>query len=231
MSSVSLVCTVHEPLGRANVSELLAILERIQPEVIFLEVPPAAFDDHYENCSRQNLESMAVRQYREGRPVRLVPVDLPTPAREFFENHDQMRETIRAESAEFRQLLASERAHVRAYGFSYLNSEHYSKLTADLDAEMLRTIKRLGNCRLVEIFESGKEKDDLREKAMMENIQKYCRENTFDKGVFLVGAAHRRAIIDISRTQSAMDSTRIQWDFSGHLARWDLIAAIRGAVR
>jgi hypothetical protein len=38
MNCVSLICTVHE-LGLANVSELRAILDRIQPEVIFLEVP------------------------------------------------------------------------------------------------------------------------------------------------------------------------------------------------
>jgi hypothetical protein len=35
MSGVSLVCTVHEDMGLANVSELRAILERIQPEAIF----------------------------------------------------------------------------------------------------------------------------------------------------------------------------------------------------
>jgi hypothetical protein len=64
MTRVSVVCTVHEETGYANVLELRAILERIQPEVIFLEVPPPAFDDYYENCSQQNLESMAVRQYR-----------------------------------------------------------------------------------------------------------------------------------------------------------------------
>jgi hypothetical protein len=72
MSSVSVICTVHEEMGLANVSELRAILERIQPEVIFLEVPPVAFDDYYENCSRQNLESVAVTQYRQGRQVDLV---------------------------------------------------------------------------------------------------------------------------------------------------------------
>jgi hypothetical protein len=49
MNSVSLVCTVHEESGCASVAKLHAILERIQPEVIFLEVPPAAFDDYYEN--------------------------------------------------------------------------------------------------------------------------------------------------------------------------------------
>ena len=68
-----------------------------------------------------------------------------------------------------------------------------------------------GDPRLVEIYESWKETNDRREKAMMENIQRYSRENTFDKGVFLVGAAHKRAIIDLSREQSG-----IQWDLAGH---------------
>jgi hypothetical protein len=51
MNSISLVCTVHKEMGLANVSELRAILKRIQPEIIFLEVPPTDFDDYYENCS------------------------------------------------------------------------------------------------------------------------------------------------------------------------------------
>ena len=59
MKCVSLVCTVHDEMWLANVSELRAILERIQPEVIFLEVPPADFE---------NLESNAVRQYRFSTP-------------------------------------------------------------------------------------------------------------------------------------------------------------------
>ena len=47
MTRVSLVCTVHEESGQANVSELCAILERIQPEAIFLEVHPEVFADYY----------------------------------------------------------------------------------------------------------------------------------------------------------------------------------------
>jgi hypothetical protein len=80
MNSVSLVCTVHGPMELA--SELCAILERIQPEVIFLEVHPVALKDYLENS--QNVEAKAVRQYRVGRQADLVPVDLPTPAREYF---------------------------------------------------------------------------------------------------------------------------------------------------
>src|SRR6266436_4701047 len=213
MNCVSLVCTVHEEQGLANVSELHAILARIQPEVIFLEVPPAAFDDYYEIFNRENLESNAVRQYRESHQVELVPVDLPTPEQEFFESAEYLRTRIRETCPESPQLITWDSAHVRAYGFAYLNSEHCSKLWSDVYKEMLSTIRRIGDSRLVEIYESWKETIDLREKEMMENIQKHCRENTFDKSVFLVGAAHRQRIIDKSREQSAIDSTRIQWDF------------------
>jgi len=94
MNSISLVCTVHEEMGLANASELRAILDRIQAEVIFLEVPPEDFDDFYNHCRRENLESKVVRRYREGRQVGLVPVDLPKPSGECFADHEELRRRI-----------------------------------------------------------------------------------------------------------------------------------------
>jgi hypothetical protein len=212
MNSVSLVCTVHEELGRANVVALRAILERIQPEVIFLEVPPEAFDDFYGNCSRYNLESMAVREYRENHQVELVPVDLPTPTGDFFSNLEDMRRRIMRVSPEYRRLMQLDDDWIRECGFDYLNSERCGDLWARVYEDIVSAINWMNDDpRLVAIYGSWMEKNDLREKAMMENIQKYCRENTFDKGVFHVGAAHRQAIIDLSREQSG-----IQWDFAGH---------------
>jgi hypothetical protein len=79
---------------------------------------------------------------------------------------------------------------------------------------MLSAIRRIDDSRLVEIFELWKETIDLREKEMMKNIEEYCGANTFDKGAFLVGAAHRQPIIDKSRVQSSVDSNSMQWDFS-----------------
>jgi hypothetical protein len=105
---------------------------------------------------------------------------------------------------------------MREYGFAYLNSERCGDLLSDAYKEMVSTIGRIGDPRLVEIYESWKKTNEIREKAMIENIQKYCGENTFDKGVFLVGAAHRQAIIDIAREQTRVDSNRIEWDFAGH---------------
>jgi hypothetical protein len=213
MFSVSLVCSVHEEQGLANVSELLAILKHIQPKVIFLEVPLAAFDEYYESGSRQNLESNAVRRYRENYRVELVPVDAPTPEKEFFENIQHLHLRIREASPEYRQLLNRDSSHFRSRGFAYLNSEESSKLWSEVYSEIHRTIERIGDTRLVEISEDWERINELREKKMIGNILEYCGGKAFERSVFLVGAAHRQGIIDKSREQSETDSTRILWDY------------------
>jgi hypothetical protein len=215
MRRVSLVGTIHEEIGPANDFELHAILERIRPEVIFLEVPVVALDDYYVTCSQRNLESIAVRRFRQDHQVRLVPVDLPTPTREFFESTESLRMTMRAESPEYRRLMTWDRNCITRYGFAYLNSEYCSKLWSDVYQEMQSTITRLGSAGLVEVFELWKETNDLREKGMMKNIEEHCRSDVFDKGTFLVGASHRQPIIDKSRQPPFVDSASVQWEFLG----------------
>jgi hypothetical protein len=169
MHRVSLVCTVHDEAGHANVAELCAILESIQPEVIFLEVPPEPLDDFYGNCSQENLESQAVRQYREGRQVKLVPVDLPTPSAEFFSNIEELRRRIRRVSPEYRRLMKLDDDCIREYGFVYLNSEDCGVLWLSVYKEMLSTIEWLKDSTLLAPYESWVETSDRREKAMIEN--------------------------------------------------------------
>ena len=211
MKVISLVGTVHEELGLATVSALCAILQGIRPEVIFLEVPSEAFGDYYENCSRANLESRAVRQYRASYQVQLVPVDLPTPQREFFEDLEFMRMKLRDHSPEYRQLMDWDSAQVSSYGFAYLNSEHCSALWANVNSEMLRAIERIKDSRLSAIYDSWRDSLDVREEHMTKNIRTYCREHDFGKSAFLVGAAHRQPLIDKSGEQAVDDSTRIHW--------------------
>ena len=122
MSSVSLVCTVHEEKGAATVSGLLEILKRLQPEVIFAEMPPEAVEDYFTTCARSNLESNAIRRYVDGHEVRIIPVDLPTPDEVFFRNNKYLFERIEQQSAEYCRQIDLHSAYVSEYGFAYLNS-------------------------------------------------------------------------------------------------------------
>lgn len=214
---ISLICTVHDEVGCANVAALLAILEKLQPEVAFVEVPPAAFDDYFVTFKGKNLESIAIQRYREAHPLVIIPVDRPTPDREFFEAVAELQNTIRAESAEYRQLKSQEQAHVERYGLAYLNSDYCSTLHAGLYYEIERTLNRLGDPRLQAFYVSWRKILDLREAEMLKNIHHYCATSSFDRGVFLIGAAHRKYIIEKLQALSPTDSDMARWDLSAGL--------------
>jgi hypothetical protein len=79
----------------------------------------------------------------------------------------------------------------------------------------------MNDSSLTAIFELWNKTNELREQEWMKSISKYCREHSFYKAVFLVGAAHRRSIIDKAKEQSAINSTGIQWDFAGCVSQLD----------
>jgi hypothetical protein len=214
VKSISLVFTVHEERGLANVSELCAILERIRPEVIFLEIPPDAFDQFFNTCTRNNLESTAVRLYREINSVELVPVDLPAPDDRFFSDYADLQERVENKSHDSRRLLTWYKNYVRDYGFAYLNSEHCSNMWSEIYSDELATIQTLGDQRLTKIAELWSRTIELREIEMMRNIRHYCRNMSFERGAFLIGAAHRQSIINKSHQNAGDTQDNVHWDFS-----------------
>jgi hypothetical protein len=111
-------------------------------------------------------------------------VDLPAPSEDFVSNNRHFFKRIEEESREFCWLIDSNSHYVRTEGFAYLNSERSNNLWSDIYVEILSTIRRIDDSTLVALYESWKEKNDLRENAMIENIEKYCRENVFSRGVF-----------------------------------------------
>jgi len=214
MKRVSVIGTVHKDSGLANASELLVILECIQPEVIFLEVPAAGFDDSGSG-TLGTLESTAVSRYRRVQQAALVAVDLPTPQGEFFWNSEDLHKTIERRRSEYCRLVDWHSQYVRAYGFAYLNSDHCSKLFSELHEAMLSAIRELADNRLAERYQLWRSTNELRDLEMMKNIEEYCQNNASDNGVLLVGAAHRQSIRDKSREGSAARSSVLHWEFPG----------------
>lgn len=203
MTCVSIIFTIHEEQGPINANALHEILLRVRPEVIFLEVPPAAFDDFYLSRKRRNLESDAVNFFLKAHPqTKLIPVDLPTPAREFFEGHAQLCLRVRDASPEYRQLMRVNWDRERLYGFHYLNSEYCSQHWSEVRTETLKTVSQIGESRLIEIQEEWDRQNELREIEMLANVQEYCAQHHFERSAFLVGAAHRQSLIEKLRVQS-----------------------------
>src|SRR6266576_2782232 len=225
MKRVSVVFTEHEENGLVNASGLLAILERITPEVIFLECPSAAFDDYF-NGNPGNLEAAAVSRYRENHRIDLIPVDLGTPDADFFAKPEHLSKRIERTSPDYRRLVDWHSQNVSAHGFVYLNSKDCSDLFSQLHEAMLAAIEKDVDHRLLaEVYDLWIRTNGLRDKGMMKNIENHCRQASFSNAAFLVGAAHKQAIIDLSRSEPRAASSTIQWDFGGFLEESNLTVA------
>lgn len=211
MKLVSLICTIHAEMGRANVSELHAILERVRPEVIFLEAPVVSVSDKFDIEQLGNMESAAVIRYRKGHPAILVPVDIPTPDESFFRRSRELFGDLPRQSYEYDRLMEKNKENVEEAGFVYLNGERHSEYQSELHEETIKTLEKINNSVFSEFYGLWIKTKELREREMILNIARYCRENEFSRSAFLVGAAHRTSVIEKSKEQSAA----IHWDYSG----------------
>src|SRR5687768_4350458 len=108
-----------------------------------------------------------------------MPVDLPTPSQDFFRANQNLFERIERTSPEYRRLVDSHSRHVRAYGFPYLNSDQCSALFSQLHQAMLTAIAKLDDDRLAQQYALWSRTNELRDKAMMNNIESYFGDSAF----------------------------------------------------
>lgn len=213
---ISLIGTVHTESGRANLAELRTILERLQPDVIFAEIPTANLADYLDG-SHGNLESAAVALYCKRRPVNVVPVDLNKPSDEFFRKSEEMFKKVERTSPEYRRLMDQNSLDTRDHGFPYLNSDRCAQAWAAIYDEVRATVEWIGDARLRQIYALWSETNDRRETGMLENINGYCIRSALSHGVLLLGAGHRRAMVEKVQEQRGVGAPRVSWKLGSSL--------------
>src|SRR5262245_1081336 len=195
MSRVLVVCSVHRATGNATAGELHWLLGRLQPDVIFLEHAPADIA-RFLDGSCGTLESAAVIHYRNSIAVKLVPVDLVPEATELKPKFDEMFGRIDDASPKFGQLESANQQHTEQGGFAYLNSPICATLQFEMQHEIRITVEAIGDPALAELYALWTRTHDEREQAMINAVEAFARDAPFEKGVLLVGAAHRQSMLE-----------------------------------
>jgi len=213
---ITLIATVHAESGRANVAELQAILDRLAPDVIFAEIPSAFLAD-YLNGSHGTLESAAVVLYRERRPVNVVPVDLDKPDEDFFRNSKDMFKKVARTSFDYRRLVDQNSLDTLELGFPYLNSDRCAQAWEGIYSETLATVNWIGDTKLRQTYDLWNRTNDDRETIMIENIESHCIRQVPAHGVLLVGAAHRKSIMEKVQKRKVASGPGVFWDFESAL--------------
>jgi hypothetical protein len=212
LNHVSVIRSVHHATGVANASELLSLLERVQPEVIFLELSPTDFGAWFDG-RRSCLEATAAALYRHRHEVALVPVDVAPPAVEFARDVDYLFDRVEAANPNYVRLSHRNRQLVGFGGFAYLNSVDASTLWSAIQQEMRAAVESIAEGRLSGIYASWVRTQELREATMMNRVEAYARERPFCRGVLLVGLAHGQSIRERSQDLGGDGPNAVRWDF------------------
>ena len=220
MSRILVVCSVHNP-DIAAPEELLWLLTRLRPEVLFLEHPV----DEVQlllNESCKTLECLAVRGYLRSYEATVVPVDVSRSSYELPESamkaaFDEMFAAAEGTSESYR-IASQAHAHATATsGFAYLNSSVGWSNEVALRHELARALASSRVDQVTEHFELWSRFHDIREHAFLAGIQHYARQQSFQKAVLVVGSAHRQPLLDKLQREQYRDLAALQWEFS-----WDL---------
>ena len=216
MYNITLICTVHEEKGICNLNELYKIIEKINPEIIFEEIPPSAFDAYYKDKNRNNLETNTINKYLESHQIEHIPVDYFNIPTSFFEDNGYMHKRVEAINFEYRKLIDTHSSYVEQYGFKYLNSIDCNNIHNKLYNTIEKALQKINDDKLFETYKLWNDVIEKREYEMINNINIYSKEHRFNRGLFFIGAAHRESIINKIQKHAGTEYVKLNWNYSNY---------------
>jgi pheromone shutdown protein TraB len=201
---IILISTVHQEIGKCNPEELYKIIESTNPDVIFLE----AFEDNYTKYDQmkfsqfgiynERLELKTLQKYSLNHSYEYVPV-LDIGLSDTFVTKIK----IACENMDYQGLCDKYTILKRDGGFEFLNSNESIVLQ-----EEMRQLENL----IIDnenFHQKVNDSIDEYENSMLRNIYSFYNEKSFQKAIFMCGAAHRKSI----REKIKNSEIKLNWSF------------------
>jgi len=206
MYNITLICTRHKEIGACNSAELLRIIERYQPEVIFEELTPTAYDTYYtQNCwgviDRTSLETDAIKAYQQNSDVKHIPA-LSVAMRDDFR---LMRKRFANRSLDV--MIDNYDLLIANHGFKFINSDEWELRLDELKAFEKSLLKD------DDFYLKGYQCVDDYEHDMLRNIYQYSAENEYYTALMFIGAAHRKSIKQKIKGYQNQQALKLNWTF------------------
>lgn len=215
MPEIVLLGSVHTENGRCNASALARILELIQPDVLFQEIPYFKFLERNDSFHRDKLEVKAIYEYLKYYSALQIPVDTVDPSSFEQTKFDRVIREVSRTGPELGAVLCQQIYLEHNKGFEYLNSRRGARMLQQSDFVITNALQKLNDAKLSMAYDDWKTYNLKREEAMITNVYEYCRLNDFKKGVFLFGSAHQRGLIAkiqmVKRTQKVRVNWKLDW--------------------
>lgn len=219
MYNIAFIGTKHTEIGKCNSDELYKILESINPEVIFEELPIELFEIIYISNSF-NLppevvtEIKCVKKYLQSYNIKHIPVDIDV---RYISDEEQNWMFDTFEKYDDYNRIDNEQSLLTAqYGFNFLNSEKYLELSEQKNVLIQNIIGIDSNkSELFRVHQLFNRQVDIREKAMLQNIYNYSKRNQYNQAVFLIGCGHRKSIMEKITEYEKLSEIKLNWTMYG----------------
>jgi hypothetical protein len=206
MHHITFISTIHKEIGNCNAEELYKIIEKLSPEVIFLEAIDETYSA-YENylfstygVYHKKLELAAIQKYNLSTSFEYVPV-CENGLSDAFDRKNK----IVCETREMQQLIDNYNFLAEKQGFKFLNCLESINLQEEM--RVLET-RVLNNIELDKIVKADIE---AYENPMIRNIYSYCNNNHFRSAIFMCGVAHRKSIIEKIEKSKTVEQVNLTW--------------------
>ncbi|MFD0798476.1 hypothetical protein ACFQZJ_13470 [Maribacter chungangensis] len=210
MHDITFISTIHKEIGKCNAKELYKIINKLNPEVIFLEAIDETYSE-YENylfstygVFHNKLEISAIQQYNYNTSFRYIPV---------CENglSDAFHKKIKfvSQNTELQKLIDNFNCLAAERGFEFLNSLECMNFQEEM--RMLES-RILNNNELDKIV---MEDIESYEEPMIQNIYSFCSNNNFGSAIFMCGTAHRKSIIKKIEKSKNGRQKNLSWTIFG----------------
>ena len=105
MNTISLIPTTHKEKGLANSKNLCSILQHINPELVFIELPHNQHSDYFTNFTLRTLESDALNIFCEHNQVEIILVDSIVSDNSLFQEINFLFDSIHRNSQHLGSIL------------------------------------------------------------------------------------------------------------------------------
>lgn len=195
--------------GKCNSNELYRIIEKIQPEIIFEELPYDVFEIIYaEGRSPESLEAITIKKYLKKNQIEHIPVDTyEKNETDFFNEFD----VISNKSIEYAELLKQQLSMIIRNGYSFLNSSDCDELFDKIHIIEENVLLEINDARLSYQYKSDRELNDKRENEILQNIYNYSKQHSYNKAMFICGAEHRKSIMQKIQLFERKEKLKLNW--------------------
>src|SRR6478609_514349 len=216
MCKITLIATVHKEYGSCNSTELYKLIEPIAADAIFEELSPNGFTAIYGGLHSDTLETNTIKSYIQKYPISHLPVDLEKNElinKDLKNDILEMFEIFR-QSYQYNILLAQHNILSQLVGFPYLNSYQFSELSERRISLEKSILKKMNHQKWLMTYKRWEDIIERRENEMVKNIYNYCDRNKYTKAVFLIGAEHKKPIMDKILKFEKQNKNDLNWNFN-----------------